>query len=93
MADAHVGEWVRYRVTYGGEETVVVVEVVEVKDDVVRFEHAVEKKGAFVPPFPDALKRRPILESLPEMGTVLKHEVAKGKLADSEAWLLQVSME
>ena len=70
LRDVAVGEWVRYRVTFGGSETVVRYEVVEVTPEVVRLRRTVESGGAFLPPIPEEVRRRPIAELLGELGAL-----------------------
>ncbi len=78
LADASAGEWVRYRLAYGGSETVVKLQVAGVEHGVVRFVQTVESGGAFEAPFPDELPvDHPLSEALSGLGRTW--DAASGK--------------
>ncbi len=93
LADVRVGEWVRYRVTFGGAVTVLKHQVVSVSDGMVRFETTVEQGGEFLPPLPDEIEIQPILESLPALGRVVSSKVGREKVLEVLADVLSVSVE
>ena len=93
LADAAVGEWVRYRVSFGGSTTVLKVEVTGVEADEVLLAKTVEEGGEFLPPIPDALGRGPILASLAGLGPVSAHERTKATLGDVEVEVLRAHLE
>jgi tricorn protease len=89
LADAEVGEWVRYQVRFGGSETTLKLVVTEVTEDEVVFDREIEKGGEFVPPLPDRLPRAgTALDHLESFGPVESHETSRGPVGGAEAGLL-----
>lgn len=93
LADVRPGEWVRYRVTFGGNTTVVRVSVVDVADGKVTFKKEIESGGGFLPPLPDELARGPILTALPQWGGVKESAHAVTKVGEAEADMLLVTLD
>ncbi|MDH3592160.1 MAG: hypothetical protein OER88_09785, partial [Planctomycetota bacterium] len=95
LADARVGEWVRYKVRLPGDanDSSVLVKVTRVTDDTVVFERVLEKGGAQLP-LPDKLPRKPLLDSLGVYGKLLSHSVAPdADVAGKRAELLTANLE
>jgi tricorn protease len=88
LADVRPGEWVRYRVTFGGSETIMKMSVVEVRDGRVRFEKEVEQGGEFMPPIPDEVEQGPVLEGLGFFGQVSGHQITNGPVGEGTAEIL-----
>jgi hypothetical protein len=93
LADAQAGEWVRYRVTLGGNTTVMRLSVVEVTDGKVVFKKEIESGGGFLPPVPDELARGPILAALPQWGGVKESSHADAKVGEATADALLVTLD
>ncbi len=92
LADAVAGEWVRYRLSFGGQTTLLKVDVASATDEKVTFAQTVEEGGEFLPPIPEALTRGPILESLAGLGKVTAHEVTRSTLLEKEIEVLRAHL-
>ncbi len=84
LADAVVGEWVRYRLSFGGTETVVRYQVADVSNGQVRIDQQVESGGAFLPPIPDEVALEPVVELLKTLGDVTSTSPTRGVGSDGE---------
>ena len=93
LADAKPGEWVRYRVSFGGNTTMLRLTVVEVADGKVTFKKEVESGGGFLPPLPGELARGPILTTLPQWGGVKASSHAQAKVGETDADALLVTLD
>jgi tricorn protease len=93
LGDVKPGEWVRYRVTMGGEPTVLRLSVHDVTEGKVVFRKDVESGGGFLPPLPDELARGPILTALPQWGGVKDSGHAQAKVGDEDADTLLVTLD
>jgi len=91
LADAGVGEWVRYRVVNPdtGDITVVKVSVSRVADGVVQFEKEIERGPAPLLPLPDKIRQVKVLEVLPAFGELLSHTLVTRKLNGVDVDVLQ----
>ncbi|MHC4974542.1 MAG: S41 family peptidase [Planctomycetota bacterium] len=91
LADARVGEWVRYRVLNPdtGEITVAKVSVARVANGVVRFEKEIERGPALLPPLPDKIRQLKVLEVLPAFGELLSHTLVTRRINGVDVDVLQ----
>ncbi|MDJ0523660.1 MAG: S41 family peptidase, partial [Planctomycetota bacterium] len=95
LADAQVGEWVRYKAQLPGgtEQTTMVVRCVAVDGDTVRFEREVEKGPPLPLPLPNEAGKEPLLDMLATMGRVVSHETrtddVKGKRVEVAVIMLE----
>jgi len=89
LADAVVGEWVRYRVTLPtAEESVVKVTVKTVESGVVELEQTLEKGSAMMP-LPGRVRRVEVEKLLPMFGQVTSTADSKAKIGDVEHAVFQ----
>ena len=81
LADAVVGEWVRYTVKLPGAASASVVKVIvdEVTEKSVKFRKELED-GTMMPPLPNTLKRGDLMTMLPLFGQVRGHSVTDGEI-------------
>lgn len=93
LADAVVGEWVRYRVNIAGGAgpSVVKITVDEVTDGIVKFRKELEE-GSIIPPLPTTLKRRDLLTMLPMFGQVTGHSIHDGNIGDEKTRMVDAAV-
>jgi hypothetical protein len=95
LADAVVGEWVRFRLTVPGAdgESLVKVSVVEVRDGSVGFRQEIEKGGATPVPFPPRMvQATSITEALAAFGTVSQVQTLRAPVGGAQADLANARM-
>ena len=95
LADAKVGEWVRYEAQLPGseEKTTLKVRVVEVGNGEVRFDRELESGPAIPLPLPGAAPMAPLLEALAAMGRVEGHETRTADLKGQRVEIAIVTLE
>ena len=95
LADAKVGEWVRFEAQLPNvpDKTTMKLRVVEVSKDEVRFERELESGPAIPLPMPAATPRRPLLEAIAGMGQVKSHETRTMQVKGETVEVAVVTLE
>jgi len=92
LADARVGEWVRYRVVMPGapQEAILKVTIEKIDAKSVHFRKDLEKGPQVPVPLPELVTRGEILKALGAMGEVLAHSSVDGEVKGRSARILRV---
>ncbi|MHC4670047.1 MAG: S41 family peptidase [Planctomycetota bacterium] len=95
LADAQVGEWVRYRLAdpVTGDETIAKLSVVRVEGGVVGFAQEIEHGKPVRVPLPDELRQAKVLDLLPVFGQVLSHTMVPAKVREVETDVFQARLK
>jgi len=91
LADAAVGEWVRYRFLNPetGDATVVKLTVSRVENGLVQFSKEIERGPAPLLPLPEEIRQVKVLEVLPDFGELLSHTLITRRINGVESDVLQ----